>query len=148
MAISRKLNDGAPIDTMERAKKGIDGSIPSMYHGLFYAVFEPWNFCSSLDTILPYTVRPYMPPLSPRLMRLEVVRGLHYPLFVVGSIHKILSIGSRVCAQAHAIRGWFNFQRFNALPYPVAFLYGGGKPLFPVDAAYDIRFRRDKQGGK
>ena len=47
----------------------------------------------------------------------------------------------------NAIRSYCNYQRYNALPCPVAFLYNGGKPLFPADAAYDITSRVDTQGG-
>ena len=71
-------------------------------------------------------------PLSPR--RCGSVRGLYYPLFAVGTSHGILSIGPHL-SQAHAIRGYSNFQSSMRLAF------------CGLNAAYDITVRADTQGG-
>ena len=57
----------APVDTTENApKKGIDGSIPPIIHGLFYAVFMPRNLCTFKIPCTSYDsfIRA---PISPRI---------------------------------------------------------------------------------
>ena len=65
-----------------------------------------------------------MPPLSPRLLRLEVVRGLPCPLFVVGTSHELwlVSQPARIISRApiDAARGYSNFQSSMRRPVVVS----------------------------
>ena len=92
-----------------------------------------------IGTILPRMILSYAPPLSPRLLRLEAVRGLPCPLVVVGTSHELWLVNqsARIISRApiDAARGYSEYQSSMRCA------------CCGLNAAYNITTRADTQGG-